>query len=143
MKNRINLYLVLCFSITAVFVCSMVGCDRDDESTDGESRLDKLSGTYSLVRAEYDIAGISFTLKPPEDVSGTLRLSSEGDWAISLNPTDPTIAGFSDSGKTWAADDSVITFDDGSRLDYTLSGDILELKGSVDDVSLTLVYKKS
>ena len=107
------------FAVLAVclFALAMVGCGPDEE----ETPMEKLAGSYEFsdhVTVNVPLVGGSFEFSPGGNTWSLHYLWEDGRT-------------HSDSGPTWSATDTTITFTNSTGLtwtdDYTLVGEVLTL----------------
>ena len=113
--------------LSCLLIVFMAACTPDD---------DDQVGTYTFVRGELEIDGEVVSISPP-DMTGTLIISSDGTFSMSLDGGP----GNRPSGSgTW--DSSSLTTDVGNTIPYSFDGNTIEFTLSVEGINFTYVWRK-
>ena len=127
---------ILAIFLVGLFAISMIGCDRDSETSDTPE--EKLAGKYSLSSAQIEVDGIVDTFEGL-NTFGSFILNYGGTYSMSLSIEGRPLIW---EGDTWSATASRLTFDgrDSRGFDYELNGSILTL--SDEETSLGMTWEK-
>ena len=151
MFKRLGILGVLAVCLFAIAIV-MVGCGNGDEKIDPPidppveekqvelTPMEKLTGIYSLVESEAVTRN-----QVSRAFSGRMHLRPGGNgWLVTYEDEDGD--SFGDSGPTWTANATTITFiyPDGERLveDWTLEGEVLTLARLDTELDESAVVEK-
>ena len=124
MKTRLRICGLILSCLLIVF---MAACTRD-----GDDRV----GTYTFVRGEFKIDREVGSVTPP-DMTGTLIISSDGTFSMSLDGGP----GNRPSGSgTWTS--GTLTTDVGVAIPYSFDGNTIEFTLSEESIAFTYVWRK-
>ena len=123
MKTRLRICGLILSCLLIVF---MAACTRD-----GDDRV----GTYTFVRGEFKIDREVVSVTPP-DLTGTLIISSDGTFSMSLDGGPGNR--LSESG-TWTS--GTLTAD-GVAIPYSFDGNTIEFTLNEESFDFTYVWRK-
>ncbi|MCE2438143.1 MAG: hypothetical protein J4F39_01815 [Candidatus Latescibacteria bacterium] len=126
--------------ISIVVALLLMSCGEDNPLN-----YDTLAGTYTLREIQLTGGSQTQTLRPPE-ATGTLVLSTTGDFSMSLSvPSLQMVDRYSDG--TYAIEGSSILFQEAATLglvgtNAAVSGNELTLTSSIGESQVTMVFVK-